>query len=140
MISEKSCGALIYRLEAGNRAFLLLNYAGGHWDFPKGHVEPGENEEETARREIREETGIAQLEFVPGFRQRIAYSFCRAGELVPKYVIFFLAKTSEKEVRLSDEHVGFEWLGYDEARKRLTFSSARTLLAKANALLDSLSS
>jgi 8-oxo-dGTP pyrophosphatase MutT (NUDIX family) len=112
-----------------------LHYAGGHWDFPKGHVEEGESEEQTARREIGEETGISSLEFVPGFRERISYSFRCAGGLVPKHVIFFLAKTEAQEVRISGEHMGFEWLGYDDAKKRLTFGNARKLLEKAESRL-----
>lgn len=135
MPPEKSCGALIFREEAGRRLYLLLHYVGGHWDFPKGHVEAGESEEQTARREIAEETGIASLEFMPSFRERISYSFRRSGGLVPKHVVFFLAKTGEKEVRISGEHVGFEWLGYEDATKRLTFGNARKLLEKAEARL-----
>jgi len=135
MPPEKSCGALIFREEDGKRLYLLLHYVGGHWGFPKGHVEEGESEEQTARREIAEETGISSLEFVPDFRERISYSFRRAGGLVPKHVVFFLAKTEAQEVRISDEHMGFEWLGYDDAKKRLTFGNARKLLEKAEARL-----
>ncbi len=135
MPPEKSCGAIIFRIEEGKRLYLLLHYTGEHWDFPKGHVEAGETEGQTALREIQEETGISQLEMVPGFRQRISYSFSRANELVPKHVIFFLAKTSEGSVQLSDEHMGFEWLEYNEAKKRLTFENARKLLEKAEAHL-----
>jgi len=139
MPPEKSCGALIFRIEEGRRLYLILHYTGTHWDFPKGHVEEGETEEQTARREIEEETGIRELEFMPLFRQRISYSFRREGGLVPKQVIFFLAKTKGKEVSLSDEHIGFEWLGYDEAKKRVTYENARKLLEKAEAHLLSLS-
>ena len=53
---EKSCGAVVYRMEKGRRLYLLLHYCEGHWDLPKGHVEAGESEEQTARREISEET------------------------------------------------------------------------------------
>jgi bis(5'-nucleosidyl)-tetraphosphatase len=139
MPPEKSCGALIFCEEAGKRLYLLLHYTGTHWDFPKGHVEAGEAEEQTARREIEEETGITSLEFLPLFRERVSYSFYRAGELVPKHVVFFLAKTNVKEVRLSDEHIGFEWLEYEDAKKRVTYGNAKMLLEKAEAHLLSLS-
>jgi 8-oxo-dGTP pyrophosphatase MutT (NUDIX family) len=135
MPPEKSCGALIFREEAGKRLYLLLHYVGGHWDFPKGHAETGEAEERTARREIAEETGIRSLQFVPAFRERISYSFRREGGLVPKHVVFFLAKTGAKGVRLSKEHTGFGWFGYSEAKKRLTFGNAKKLLEKAEARL-----
>ncbi|MFA6328820.1 MAG: bis(5'-nucleosyl)-tetraphosphatase [Candidatus Micrarchaeia archaeon] len=137
MASEKSCGALIFREEGGKRLYLLLHYMGGHWDFPKGHVESGENEEQTARREISEETGIASLEFMPGFREEISYSFRHStGEMAEKQVVFFLAKTGEKQVRLSDEHVGFSWLPYQAAKKKATYENARSLLEKAEKRLS----
>jgi 8-oxo-dGTP pyrophosphatase MutT (NUDIX family) len=136
---EKSCGALIFRNEAGKRLYLLLHYAGGHWDFPKGHVEKGEAEEQTARREIQEETGLISLEFLPGFREEISYSFRHnTGEVAQKQVVFFLAKTDEKLVRLSDEHIGFAWLPYLAARKKATYENAQGLLEKAEKKLSAL--
>ncbi|MFA6214081.1 MAG: bis(5'-nucleosyl)-tetraphosphatase [Candidatus Micrarchaeia archaeon] len=132
MALEKSCGALIFRCEGGKRLYLLLHYAGGHWDFPKGHVEQGEEEKQTALREIREETGIGTLEFIPGFREEISYSFRHStGEEAQKHVAFFLAESGEKLVRLSDEHIGFAWLPYQAARKKATYENARMLLEKA---------
>ena len=58
MKKEKSCGAVVYR-ETGEQIEILLirHKNGGHWAFPKGHVEKKETEEDTALREIREETG-----------------------------------------------------------------------------------
>ena len=134
---EKSCGAVVCRIENGTALYLLLHYQREHWDFPKGHVERGEGEEETARREIIEETGIGQLEFVPDFRERVEYSFMREGKKVPKEVIFFLAKTKEIRVRLSHEHIGFSWLPYSAAKKRATYENAKMLLDKASDRLSS---
>ena len=74
MIFEKSCGAIVYRKFHGNTELLLIKHAnGGHWSFPKGHVEPGETELETAAREIREETGIEVI-IDPTFREIVSYS------------------------------------------------------------------
>ena len=138
MALEKSCGALIFNDDGGNRIYLLLHYAGGHWDFPKGHVEKGESEEQTARREIEEETGITALEFVPSFRETVSYSFRHStGEPAEKEVAFFLARTNGKKVRLSDEHIGFAWLPYEAARKKATFENAKGLLEKAEKKLSS---
>jgi bis(5'-nucleosidyl)-tetraphosphatase len=128
---EKSCGAAIYRLCEGKRLYLLLHYEEGHWDFPKGHVEAGENEKETALREIMEETGITELEFVPDFRELIAYSFWRGNMRVPKEVVFFLAKTNAETVTLSHEHQGYAWLEYADAMKKATYKNAKLLLEKA---------
>ena len=59
MIREKSCGAVVYYEAAGERLYLLEEMRAGHYSMPKGHVEPGESEAETAEREIGEETGLA---------------------------------------------------------------------------------
>ena len=59
MTYEKSCGGIVYRKFHGNTEILLIKHIkSGYWSFPKGHVENGETEEETAKREIKEETGI----------------------------------------------------------------------------------
>ncbi len=134
---EKSCGAVIYRLDDGARLYLLLHYGEGHWDFPKGHVEEGESEERTARREIEEETGISEVEFLPDFRETVTYSFKRGGKDIPKEVVFFTGMTRTKQVKLSDEHTGFTWLPFESAKKKLTYRNAKEMLQKAEAKLSS---
>ena len=79
MPREKSTGAIIYRMENGIPLYLLLHYTPsnegkrGQWGFAKGHVEVGETEIETAKREIFEETGIQDLKFIPGFKRLEKY-------------------------------------------------------------------
>lgn len=74
MKHEKSCGAICYTREEGApRVLVICHRYGGHWAFPKGHVEAGESEEETAMREVREETG-AQVRVRPGYREVTTYS------------------------------------------------------------------
>ena len=135
--SEKSCGAIVFSEESGERRYLILHYEEGHWDLPKGHIEEGETEEETTRREIFEETGISELEFIPGFRKAISYTFKRKGEPVPKEAVFFLAKIHANEVYLSDEHTGYAWLPYKQAAKKVTYDNARQLLKDAEKKLSS---
>ncbi len=133
---EKSCGAAIFREDGGRRLYLVLHYGEGHWDLPKGHVETGEGEEETARREIFEETGICELEFFSGFRHTISYCFVRRGERIPKEVVFFLAKTAQKSVTLSDEHVGYLWLPFRLACAKMSFKNACEVLEKSENFLS----
>ncbi len=79
---ERSAGAVVFRKEKGNISYLLLHYQAGHWDFPKGNIERGEKMEETVKREIKEETGIEDIEFIPGFKETIKYSYFRPkGEI-----------------------------------------------------------
>ena len=74
MMHEKSCGAIVYRKYHGNTEILLIKHINsGHWSFPKGHVEEGETEEETAKREIMEETGI-DVNLDTTFREIVTYS------------------------------------------------------------------
>ncbi len=114
----------------------MLHYPAGHWDFPKGAVEKGETEEQAARREIFEETGIRVESFIPNFRKEIEYQYRRQNSLAHKRVIFFLAQTSESKVRISFEHSGYDWLTYDQLQRRLTFENAKNVLREANTFLS----
>lgn len=135
MVNEKSAGALILRKEGYEVYYLLLHYASGHWEFVKGHIEKGEEELETVKRETEEETGIKDLQFIDGFKESITYFYRRKKETVNKEVIFYLAETKIKDVKISFEHIGFDWLNYEDALKRLTFKNAKDILEKANKIV-----
>ena len=131
MPREISAGVIVFRRAPGPH-YLLLHYESGHWDFPKGHIEPGEDAQETARRELKEETGISQISFLDGYKETLRYFFRQKGIGIFKIVIYFLAETTQSEVTLSFEHIGFEWLPYEAALERLTFKNSRDLLVKAH--------
>jgi len=137
MLEEISAGVLVYREEEQIK-YLLLHYPAGHWDFPKGHVEEDESMEETALRELKEETGIneGEVELKDGFRETIDYLYKKRGELSHKKVIFFLGKTEKEEVEISKEHQGFIWLPYQKAKQKVTFRNARRLLEKSQDFLE----
>jgi 8-oxo-dGTP pyrophosphatase MutT (NUDIX family) len=137
MPSEKSCGAVIFK-SGGIRKYLLLHYEGGHWDFVKGHVEKGESETQTVTRETEEEVGITDLKYIQGYREPISYYYKRAGRTVYKEVIFYLVETNTETVRLSREHVGYDWLAYNDAHQRLTYKNAKETLRKAHEFLEKL--
>ncbi len=128
---EESCGAVIYH----GSEFLLLHYEAGHWDFPKGNREKGEKKLETAIRETEEETGLKDLEFAD-FEENIGYFYKRGGKTIYKTVTFFLAESKTKNVTISWEHIGYEWLPYQEAVTRLTYENAREVLQAAHSYLD----
>ena len=131
---EISAGVILFRNQP-QREYLLLDY-GSHWDFPKGHIEAGENPQTTAARELQEETGVRDARFVSGFKESMRYFYRKAGEDMLKVVIYFLAETTSGNVTLSDEHAGYLWLPYEPALKRLTFKNARDLLTKAHTFLN----
>ena len=137
MGTEKSAGIVLFRSDSNKNEFLLLNYPQGHWDFIKGKVEENETMHETAQRETREETGISNIEFIDGFEEWVEYDFKFKKEDIHKKVIFFLAKTDEKNIRLSHEHNDYIWLKYNDALKKTTFENAKNVLSKANEFLSS---
>ena len=142
MKKEKSAGAIIFRIERRKSLYLLLHYPSSakskseYWDLPKGHIEKGETEEETVKREVREETGLQGLKLFTGFREEIRYWFRFEQQTISKTVAFYLLQTTQKEITISSEHVGFQWLPYKEALDVLTYQNARTVLQKAHHFLS----
>ncbi len=134
MLVEKSAGVIIFRRDEEIK-YLLLKYGYGHWDFVKGNIEKGENEIETIIRETKEETGIEDLKFLKGFKEKISYFYRKGKDLVYKEVVFYLAETKEKKVRLSYEHEDYCWLPFEKALEKITFNNSKKLLKKANSYL-----
>ena len=136
MPKEISAGAVVFRQDKEVK-YLLLNYEAGHWDFLKGHIEEGEEEKETVKREVEEETGIKKITFIDGFKEKIKYFYRREEQTIYKEVVFYLVETKESKIKISFEHIGYEWLDYEDALKRLTFKNAKEILKKAHSFLNS---
>lgn len=121
---EKSCGAIV--LDGGK--ILVIQQAEGHWGFPKGHVEAGETEVQTAIREIKEETNY-DVEVNENFRYVETYS---PKEGVEKDIVFFVAKKVAGDMRPQEEEVqNILWLTYEETLERLTYENSKEILKKA---------
>jgi 8-oxo-dGTP pyrophosphatase MutT (NUDIX family) len=134
----KSCGSVVFRKDRQVEYLLLQSGSRarpGPWDFSKGEVDYGETEKNTALRELREETGITDVRFLEGFREEISYFYRREGKIILKTAVFFLFETWSSEVKLSWEHIGYEWLVYDQALERLSFANSRKILMKAQGFL-----
>jgi len=141
---EKSAGAVVFRREDNKIHYLLLHYPStskapkDYWDLPKGHIEKGEKELDTVKREVEEETGLQDLKFIEGFKEWIKYFFRFKGKTIFKIVTFYLAKTKTEKVKTSFEHIGYEWLPYKEALATLNFKNAKEILEKAHNFLENL--
>ncbi len=138
MLYERSYGAVLYRKEKKKVFYLLLLYereGKEYWDFSKGQVETGENHIETMKREVKEETGITNIDVAEGFQEKEHFFFRRAGELTSKDVTFYLCKTEQKDVKVSFEHKDTKWYEYEEALKIMKFKNSKETLKKAHDFL-----
>ncbi|GKH48562.1 bis(5'-nucleosyl)-tetraphosphatase [Anaerotruncus massiliensis (ex Togo et al. 2019)] len=134
MIREKSCGALVYRKKQDKVELLLIKHRnGGHWSFPKGHVESGENEYQTALREIKEETGL-DVNLRDGFRQSVEY-FPKPH--VKKQVVYFLGYPGgDDTVKRQEEEISeYQWCLLDDADGMVTFRNDKNLINEAKRFL-----
>jgi len=138
MNKEFSVGAIIFRKEKEQVLFLLI-YSGRNrkWGFPKGHIELGEGEKDAALREVKEETGIANLRFVGGFREEDVYQTVSKrlpykGSVIEKHSIYFLSETKTKDIVVDTKEItDYKWLGIIDAEKLLVFDSLKRILRKS---------
>ena len=135
MKHEKSCGAVVFtRTDKGVKYLLIANLK-GIYGFPKGHVEAGETEEQTALREIREETGL-RVTLVPGFRAVDEHLIPEKQDTM-KQIVYFLAEYEGQEVAYQKEELSGAYLvSYEEAMGMFQFESSRRILTAANHFLQ----
>ena len=129
MTFEKSCGAIVYRKHHGNTEILLIKHINsGHWSFPKGHMEQGESETETALREIKEETGLDVL-LDPTFRESVTY-FPRKD--TQKVVVYFIAKAKTYDYTPQEDEIAeIRWVDIGHAVTMITYENDKTIVNKA---------
>lgn len=133
MIFEKSCGAVVYRRHHGNLEILLIRHLNSeHWSFPKGHMEEGENEEETAVREVLEETSI-EIVLDPSFRETVTY-FPRKD--TQKVVVYFIGRAKNFEFTPGKNEISeVRWVDVGYAHQLLTYENDKVIVNKAKAVI-----
>lgn len=123
---ERSCGAVLTTERDGTRYYVLVK--GGYVGLPKGHMELGESERETALREVREETCVT-AKLIPGFRRRVLYRLPNGNH---KRVVYFLAEFRRQEAhRNPEEFLKVLVLPYSQALRTLTFENDKQTLRAA---------
>ncbi|XP_069361301.1 bis(5'-nucleosyl)-tetraphosphatase [asymmetrical] [Maniola hyperantus] len=132
MSPTRAAGLVIFRHTNQIIQFLLLqtSYGVHHWTPPKGHVDPGESDWETALRETKEEAGLSEneLDIYKDISKILNYKV--NGK--PKVVVYWLAKLKnpDQKVTLSDEHQDLKWLPLQEAKEVSGFEDMQNLLAE----------
>ena len=133
----KACGVLVVRGEP-TESFLLMKHK-DRWDLPKGHLDGDETEEECARRELLEETGIAagDIELVTGFRWVTEYEVNskRFGEKCHKTLVIFLGRLKRDVKIVPTEHTGFRWFPWQPPH-RIQAQTIDAVLAEAERFLS----
>ncbi len=129
MVHEKSCGAIVYRKHHGNIEILLIKHVNsGHWSFPKGHVEENETEVETAKREIKEETGLDVI-IDPTFRETVTYYPRKDAH---KIVVYFIARAKNFDYTPQVEEIAeIRWVDVGHATTILTYENDKLIVNKA---------
>ena len=117
-----SAGIIIFRKTTKGIKFLLLYHGHNYWNFPKGRIETGERSWQSALREVREETGLknTELRFIENFKTYERFVMGRGKDGVFKIVILYLAETRQPNITVSDEHEGYGWFTFSEARRVLS--------------------
>jgi len=129
MRHEKSCGAIVYRKHHGNIEILLIRHINsGHWSFPKGHIEAGETEIQTAVREIKEETSIDVM-IDPTFRETVSYSPKRDTQ---KIVVYFIGRAKNYNFSPQEDEISeIRWVDIGYASRILTYENDKNIVIKA---------
>ena len=121
---EKSCGCII--IEDGK--VLLVKHNAGHWDFPKGHMEEGETEEQTAIREVKEETNIDVI--IPDINKKYVIHYSPKLGVVKEVVFFIASKKDGEEKRQEKEIEKVDWIELNKAVELITYESSKKIMAK----------
>ena len=138
MNKEFSAGAVIFK-RVGDKILFLMIYSKRNkiWGFPKGHLEAGETEKEAAEREIKEEIGLDDLNFIEGFKEKVWYETVSKrppfkGERIEKYVTYFLCETKNQDIIVDGREISdYRFLPLNGAEEQIKFRNLDNILRKA---------
>ncbi len=138
MNKEFSAGAVIFKRKDNGILFLVVYSARNKmWGFPKGHLDSGETEKEAAIREIREEVGLDNLQFIDGFAEKAAYETISKrppfkGERIEKYVTYFLCEAKDQDVMVDGREISdYRFLPLNKAEQSVKFRNLKIILRRA---------
>lgn len=136
MKHEKSCGVIVFTRKNGEIKYVVIESINGFFGFPKGHVENGETEKQTALREVFEEVGL-KPNLIDGFRETVEYYIPSID--VQKQVVYFLGEFENQEIVFQKEELSSaQLLSFDEANNKFTHENNKELLLKAHLFLTNI--
>lgn len=135
---ETSAGGVVFRMVDGEPRFLLIQDSYGNWGFPKGHLERGERADTAALREVMEETGLRTVAVI-GPIADIDWFFRFRGALIHKHCEFFLMESPSGDTKpqQSEGITACDWVGVEDALKRIGYENARGVLRRAREMVAS---
>lgn len=138
VIKDKSVGVILYCRFPRSLKFLILKHKKGHWSYAKGHKDKGETALETAKRELHEEAGIDDVEFISkNILLTEEYIFINKNkDKVRKVVSYFIARSKSKKVKIDNREItGYKWCTLNASEKVITYKESRKTLKKAYKLI-----
>ena len=127
---EISAGGVVFRKSPKGPEVLLIKDSYGRWALPKGKIEQGEKPEDTAVREIREETGLSELKIIEKLGE-IKYFYQLHGQPIYKTVHNFLIETTQEKLNPNYEIQGANWFEPDDSVKTIAYKNTKVILEKA---------
>ena len=133
---EKSCGIIIFTRKNDEIEYVIIKSINGFYGFPKGHVETGETETQTALREVFEEVGLKPT-LIEGFREVVEYYISSIN--VQKQVVYFLGEYKNQDIIFQKEELlSAELMKFNEANSCFTHENNKELLLKADSFIKNM--
>ena len=132
IVREPTSGGVIFRHGKSGIEILLIQDAKDRWTIPKGHIEPGETAQVTARREIGEETGLKKIE-LHGWLGKVNFRYRRIDKLVLMTTQVYLVKALDPNEKLQKEEWmnGLKWFSFHEALDEVEYEDIGKLILLA---------
>lgn len=135
---ELSSGAVVFTRKNNEIYYVIVKSLEGYYGFPKGHIEGTETEEETALREIYEETGL-KVNLIKSFKTTDEHPIPNKKGTI-KRMTYFLAEYKEQQICYQKEELqGAYLMTYNEAMNSFQFESSKRILKEAKDFLDKIS-